>query len=322
MPNPSSYNLVTKNKSILEILQRITTIAISDGSVLLIGETGVGKELFAEYIHRKSNRNHQNLIKISLSSLPSNLIESELFGHVKGAFTGSDHAKKGQFELANKGTIFLDDIDDFPLDLQPKLLRVLESGEITPIGAQKPIPLDIRLITASKLDLSEMIIQGRFRMDLFYRINVFPIIIPPLRDRTDDIPVLVEHYLNYYEPTKEITVVEEALGALMNYSWPGNVRELRNVIQRIALFANGKISLENLPTEIKGDRPLNLFLKACGRCFKNNNLTYEEIMNCVEEHLLENALKRSEDNQSKAARALGLSLSTFRDKVKKHNLDK
>lgn len=322
MQDPSSYNLVTKNKSILDLLQRMKIIAASDGSVLLIGETGVGKELFAEYIHRTSNRNHQNLVKVSLSSLPSNLIESELFGHVKGAFTGSDHEKKGQFELANKGTIFLDDIDDFPIDLQPKLLRVLESGEITPIGGQNPIPLDLRLITASKMDLFEMVAQRRFRMDLFYRINVFPIIIPPLRDRIDDIPVLVEHYLKYYEPTKEIKVVDEALGALMNYNWPGNVRELRNVIQRIALFANGKITLENLPSEIKSDKPLNLFLKACGRCFKNNNLTYEEIMSCVEGHLLENALKRSEDNQSKAARALGLSLSTFRDKVKKHKLDK
>ncbi|MEN8191192.1 MAG: sigma-54 dependent transcriptional regulator [Bacteroidota bacterium] len=322
MKSPSSYNLVTQNESIRKILQRVNTIATSEGAVLLVGETGVGKELFAEYIHRTSNRNHKSLIKVSLSSLPSNLIESELFGHVKGAFTGSDHEKKGQFELANKGTIFLDDIDDFPIDLQPKLLRVLESGEITPIGGQKPIPLDIRLITASKIDLSEMVVQGKFRMDLFYRINVFPIVIPPLRDRVDDIPILVEHYLKYYEPQKKIEVVDEALEALSSYNWPGNVRELRNVIQRIALFANGRITLDNLPSEIKGDKPLNMFLKACGRCFKNNNLSYEEIMKCVESHLLENALERSEGNQSKAARALGLSLSTFRDKVKKHNLEK
>ena len=202
MQSPSSYNLVTRNKSILDILQRMKIIAASDGSVLLIGETGVGKELFAEYIHRTSNRNHQNLVKVSLSSLPSNLIESELFGHVKGAFTGSDHEKKGQFELANKGTIFLDDIDDFPVDLQPKLLRVLESGEITPIGGQNPIPLDLRLITASKMDLAEMVAQRRFRMDLFYRINVFPITVSPLRHRKEDVLQLTNYFVKiYYNPS-------------------------------------------------------------------------------------------------------------------------
>ena len=321
MNNPSSYNIITQNSSVLQILQRMNTIAASEGSVLLIGETGVGKELFAEYIHRTSHRNHNPLIKVSLSSLPENLIESELFGHVKGAFTGSNHDKKGQFELANNGTIFLDDIDDFPMDLQPKLLRVLESGIITPIGGQSPVPLDIRLITASKMDLSEMVAQKRFRMDLFYRINVFPIAIPPLRERLDDIEILVEHFLQYYEPEKNIVVSENVLDALMNYNWPGNIRELRNVIQRIALFSNGKITLENLPNEIKGEKPLHSFLKACGHCFKNNKMTYEEIMCCVESHLLENALMYSEGNQSKAARSLGLSLSTFRDKVKKHKID-
>ncbi|MCK5086767.1 MAG: sigma-54-dependent Fis family transcriptional regulator, partial [Melioribacteraceae bacterium] len=234
---------------------------------------------------------------------------------------GSDHEKKGQFELADKGTIFLDDIDDFPLELQPKLLRVLESKEITTIGGQKPIPLDIRLITSSKVDLLELAAQRKFRMDLYYRINVFPIVIPPLRDRIDDVPILVDHFINYYEPNKKINVSDEAFGALMNYNWPGNVRELRNVIQRITLFANGEITLQNLPSEIKGDKPLNLFLKACGRCFKNNNMSFEEIMSCVEGHLLENALHKAEGNQSKAARVLKLSLSTFRDKVKKHQIN-
>lgn len=321
MKNASSYNLISQNKIVLEILSGINIIASSDGAVLLIGETGVGKELFAEYIHRTSCRNHQPLIKVSLSSLPSNLIESELFGHVKGAFTGSDHEKKGQFELADKGTIFLDDIDDFPLELQPKLLRVLETKEITPIGGQNPIPLDIRLVTASKVDLLDLAAQRKFRMDLYYRINVFPIVIPPLRDRIDDVPILVDHFINYYEPNKKINVSDEAFGALMNYNWPGNVRELRNVIQRITLFANGEITLQNLPSEIKGDKPLNLFLKACGRCFKNNNMSFEEIMGCVEGHLLENALHKAEGNQSKAARVLKLSLSTFRDKVKKHQIN-
>jgi transcriptional regulator with PAS, ATPase and Fis domain len=314
--------IITKNEAVLNILSRIQKIASSDCSILLIGETGTGKEVFAEYIHRTSIRNNYPLVKVSLSTLPPNLIESELFGYEKGAFTSSVQEKKGQFEMADKGTIFLDDIDDFPLDLQTKLLRVLESKEIKRIGGQKTIPLDIRLITASKMDLSEMVAQGRFRMDLFYRINVFPICIPPLRQRVDDIPLLLEHFLKYYEPNKKINIADEALEALEDYTWPGNVRELKNVIQRIAMFSNGQITLENLPSEIKGDKPLNMFMKACGHCFKSRNLSFDEVMQCVEAHLLENALKQAQGNYSQAARTLGLSLSTFRDKCKKYGVDK
>ena len=321
MGDPSSHIVITKNKAVLDKLSNINKIASSDCSILLIGETGVGKEVFAEYIHRKSHRSHHSLVKVGLATLPPNLIESELFGHEKGAFTGSLHEKKGHFELAHKGTIFLDDIDDFPLDLQIKLLRVLESSEITRIGGQKSIPLDIRLITASKLDLSELVAQDKFRMDLFYRINVFPIVIPPLRERIDDVPLLVEHFLKYYEPKRQIAVTESAMEAFSDYTWPGNVRELKNVIQRIVLFTDGEITLENLPTEIRGEKPLNLFLKACGHCFKNRNMSFEDVLTCVESHLLKNALNEANGNLSQAARTLGLSLSTFRDKYKKHNID-
>jgi transcriptional regulator with PAS, ATPase and Fis domain len=320
--DPASHIVITKNQTVLDKLSNIDKIASSGCSVLLIGETGAGKEVFAEYIHRKSDRSHHPLVKVGLATLPPNLIESELFGYEKGAFTGSVHEKKGHFELAHKGTIFLDDIDDFPLDLQTKLLRVLESGEINRIGGQQPIPLDIRLITASKLDLSELVAQGKFRMDLFYRINVFPIVIPPLRERVEDVPLLVEHFLKYYEPNKDINVAGSAMEAFKDYSWPGNVRELKNVIQRIVLFTNGEISLENLPNEIRGEKPLGLFLKSCGHCFKDRNMSYEEVLACVESHLLKNALDDAKGNLSQAARNLGLSLSTFRDKYKKHHFDK
>jgi DNA-binding NtrC family response regulator len=167
-----------------------------------------------------------------------------------------------------------------------------------------------------------MVAQGKFRMDLFYRINVFPITIPPLRQRTDDIPILIEHFLKYYEPNKQIIVNDNAMEAFSDYSWPGNVRELKNVIQRITLFSNGQISLENLPSEIKGEKPLNMFIKSCGHCFKSRNLSFEEVMQCVEAHLLENALKNANGNYSQAARTLGMSLSTFRDKCKKNGVDK
>ncbi len=322
MESSASHIVVSRNEAVLEILARIEKIASTDCSILLIGETGTGKEVFAEYIHRSSNRSQHSLVKVGLATLPPNLIESELFGYEKGAFTSSVQEKKGQFEISDKGTIFLDDIDDFPLDLQTKLLRVIEAKEIKRIGGQKTIPLDIRLITASKLDLSEMVAQGKFRMDLFYRINVFPITIPPLRQRVDDIPLLIEHFLKYYEPNRKIIVNDDAMEALTDYSWPGNVRELKNVIQRIALFTNGKISLENLPSEIKGEKPLSMFIKSCGHCFKSRNLSFEEVMQCVEAHLLENALKNANGNYSQAARTLGMSLSTFRDRCKKHGVDK
>ncbi|MEG8946470.1 sigma-54 interaction domain-containing protein [Rosettibacter firmus] len=313
--------IIGKNKKILEIIDKIDKIAQSDCSILLIGETGVGKELFAEYIHKKSNRSHYPLVKVSLSTLPPNLIESELFGYEKGAFTGSLYEKKGLFEIADKGTIYLDDIDDFPLELQPKLLRVIENKEIKRIGAQNSIPLDIRLITSSKIDLSKLVTQEKFRMDLFFRINVFPIEIPPLRERKDDIPLLVDYFLKLYEPNKPIEISEAALEALQNYSWPGNVRELKNIIQRIVLFTDGKVTLDVLPNEIKQKQHFDNFIRRCISCFENKKMNFEEVIKCVETQLLQQALKISEGNRTHAARLLGLSLSTLRDKLKKYNLD-
>ncbi len=313
--------IIGRNKKILEIIEKIDKIAKSDCSILLIGETGVGKELFAEYIHKKSNRSHFPLVKVSLSTLPPNLIESELFGYEKGAFTGSLYEKKGLFEIADKGTIFLDDIDDFPLELQPKLLRVIENKEIKRIGGQTSLPLDIRLITSSKIDLSKLVAQEKFRMDLYFRINVFPIEIPPLRQRVDDIPLLVNHFLKLYEPSKSVEISEAALEALQSYSWPGNVRELKNIIQRIALFTDGKVTLDVLPGEISQKQYTDELLKKCISCFEHKKMNFDEVIKCVEMQLLQQALKISEGNRTHAARLLGLSLSTFRDKLKKYKLD-
>lgn len=317
----NNNTLVTQNKRMLEILQNLDRIATSDFSVLLIGESGVGKELFAEYLHRKSKRNQQSFIKVAPATLPSDLLESELFGFEKGAFTGSINERKGLFELANNGTIFLDDIDDFPINLQVKLLRVLESREIKRIGAQNSIPLDIRLITSSKIDLNELVLQDKFRLDLFFRINVLPIKIPALRDRSDDIPLLVKHFLNLYVPEREIEVSGKVIEVLKSYLWPGNVRELRNIVQRIVLFTNGKITVENIPEEILTNKQniKNIFMK-CGTCLMNANMNFEQIMTFTESHLLEQALAYTKGNKTHAARMLGLSLSTFRDKLRKHNI--
>ncbi len=315
-----SITLIAKNEMMREMLSRIDKVVDSDSSILLIGETGVGKEIIAEYIHRTSPRSQRPFVKIGLSAMPADLLESELFGHEKGAYTSASQEKKGLFEIANTGTIFLDDIDDVPIQIQTKLLRVLESREMMRIGGTKPIPIDVRLITATKVDLKELVNKGIFRADLFYRINVVPVKIPPLRDRRDDIPALVEHFLKTFQPRKKIAVTQDALRAMVHYSWPGNVRELRNVVQRLSLFVDGKVELKDLPAEIQNENPVEFLLKACNKCFIDESMSFEQIVQCLEYNLLKEALKESNGNQTKAARSLGLSLSTFRDKIKKHNL--
>jgi len=318
MNSNNSLTLITQNEVMRGILSRIDKIVDSDSSILLIGETGVGKEIFAEYIHRTSARSQKPFVKIALSALPADLLESELFGHERGSFTSANTEKKGLLEIANYGSIFLDDIDDVPLQIQTKLLRVLESRELMRIGGTKPISIDVRLITASKVDLKELVNRGIFRADLFYRINVMPIIIPPLRERRDDIPPLVEYFLKHYKPEKVLTPSPTALKALVNYSWPGNVRELKNVIQRVALFAEDEIQVIDLPQEIQTENPIEFLLKACNKCYVDCDMNFEQIVGCLEHNLLKEALRKSLGNQSQAAKSLGLSLSTFRDKLKKH----
>lgn len=320
MNGQNSLILISKNETMREILSRVDKIVDSDSSVLLIGETGVGKEIFAEYIHRSSNRSQCPFVKIGLSALPVDLLESELFGYEKGSFTSASTEKKGLFEIADTGSIFLDDIDDVPLQIQTKLLRVLESRELMRIGGTTPIPINVRLITASKIDLKELVNRGIFRSDLFYRINVVPVNIPPLRERRDDIPALVDYFLRHFQPEKKLSVSSEALKSLVSYSWPGNVRELKNLIQRIALFSENVIKLSDLPPEIQNDKPIEFLLKACNKCFIDGEMKFDQIINCLEHNLVKEALDKSRGNQSVAAKSLGLSLSTFRDKLKKYNL--
>lgn len=321
MQSSQTLSLIAISGVMKSILERIDTIAASDGSVLLIGETGVGKELIAEYIHRRSPRSVNPLVKVGLSALPPELLESELFGHERGAYTSASSDKKGLFELADTGTIFLDDIDDFPLPLQSKLLRVLESRELMRVGGTQAIPIDVRLVTATKVDLKELVDRNLFRSDLYYRINVVPITIPPLRERREDIPSMINHFLQRYSAGKSITVSQEALDTLTRYHWPGNIRELRNVAQRMALFASGNIEVKDLPPEIRNDAPMDAIIKACRRCFTEEHMTYDEVVSCLEANLLRQALKNASGNRTHAARALGMSLSTLRDKLKKFNID-
>ena len=310
--------IITQNQRMREVLKLADTVAASDSSVLLEGETGVGKEIFADYLHRISERNQGPIVKIGLSAMPPDLMASELFGHEKGSFTSAIETKIGLFEMANQGTVFLDDIDDVPLEIQTKLLRVLESRELNRIGGTRTIPVDIRLIAASKVNLKDLVKAGMFRADLLYRINVVTLTIPPLRERLDDIPLLVAHFTQRYAPKRKLTINHEALSYLMNYHWPGNIRELRNVIQRATLFARDEISIEDIPAEIRSNNPVKQIIDSCSVCFNDKGMHLNRIMSCLEHKLLREALKQSNGNQSQAARLLNLSLSTFRDKVKKY----
>jgi DNA-binding NtrC family response regulator len=317
----SSIAIVTRSEKMRAILARVDTIARSDTSVLLIGETGVGKELFADYIHRVSPRSERPFVKIALSAMPHDLLESELFGHERGAFTSALTEKKGLFELAHTGTLFLDDIDDVPQNVQAKLLRVLESHQVMRVGGIAAMPIDVRLVTASKVDLKELVSRNLFRADLFYRVNVFPVDIPALRERREDVPLLVEHFLDRFAPGRGLALSAEAAKALAAYEWPGNVRELRNVAQRIALFAEGQIRASDLPPEILAGRPVDLLVKSCVRCMTEESMSYNQVVACLETNLLRQALDGAHGNRTQAARALGLSLSTLRDKLKKYGLD-
>jgi DNA-binding NtrC family response regulator len=226
------------------------------------------------------------------------------------------------FELAHRGTIFLDDIDDLPIEIQAKLLRVLESREVMKIGGTAPIPVDVRLVCASKVDLKERVKSGLFREDLFYRINVVPIYIPPLRERKDDIPLLVDHFIRKFHKGDPVQVTERSMKALVAYNWPGNIRELRNVIQRALLYADDQITIEQLPREVSGFDSLHELIKACHFCFSEGEMSYNQVMRCVERNLLTKVLMETEGNQTEAARILGLSLSTLRDKIRKMENEK
>jgi len=313
--------IVTESDRMRAILARVETIARSDTSVLLIGETGVGKELFADYIHRVSPRSERPFVKIALSAMPHDLLESELFGHERGAFTTAHAEKKGLFELAHTGSLFLDDIDDVPPAVQAKLLRVLESRQVMRVGGTTTIPIDVRLITASKVDLKTLVDRQLFRADLYYRINVFPVAIPALRERREDVPLLVGHFLRRFAPGRSIGVTPDAEHALVAYDWPGNVRELRNITQRLALFANGQIGRDDLPPELNDGHPVQQLIKACTRCLNDGAMSYADVVDCLETNMLRQALDQAQGNRTQAAKALGLSLSTLRDKLKKYRLD-
>ena len=224
------------------VLKQVETVAATDATVLIRGETGTGKDLVARALHDLSPRRARTLVKLNCAAIPTGLLESELFGHEKGAFTGAISQKLGRFELAHLGTLFLDEVGDIPLELQPKLLRVLQEQEFERLGGTKTTKVDVRLVAATNRDLAEMVGEGRFRGDLYYRLNVFPLALPPLRDRSEDIPRLVRHFTQQFARRmgrRIETIPSEVMNALVDYVWPGNVRELQNIIERAVILSPG-----------------------------------------------------------------------------------
>jgi transcriptional regulator with GAF, ATPase, and Fis domain len=241
---PGFEGIIGNSHLLLTVFDQMAQVAPFDTSVLILGESGTGKERIADYIHHLSPRKGKALVKVNCAALPATLIESELFGHEKGSFTGAIDKRTGKFEQANGGTIFLDEIGDMPVDLQVKLLRVLQEKEIEPVGGRSSIKINVRVIAATNRNLEKEVADGRFRLDLYYRLNVFPIVLPALRDRMEDIPVLAHHFINMYnrKSGKKITgLSDKVLKNMMAYSWPGNIRELEHLIERSVLLAKGTI---------------------------------------------------------------------------------
>lgn len=300
--------IIVNSISMKQTFELALRIAPVDTTVLILGESGVGKEVMAKFIHNNSKRKGEPFIKINCGAIPPNLLESELFGYVEGAFTGAKkEGKPGLFELADKGTLLLDEIGELPLDLQVKLLRVLEEHEFTRLGGVKPIKVDVRVLSATNRDLQSMVKEGKFREDLFYRLNVVPITIPSLRERKEDIPLLVQHYLTKfnkkYEMHKQISL--NALEKLVQYRWPGNIRELVNIIERLVVTVNdSEIGLNHLPVQISQLELAEISLPALEK------IPLRDAVERVEKILLDRAMKRFGSTR-KAAKALGMSQATL-----------
>ena len=309
-------NIIGKSAKMQQLFKLIPRVAQSNSNVLITGESGSGKELVASALHNLSLRKDKNFVTINCATFPEGLLESELFGHMKGSFTGAVYNKQGLFEIADSGTIFLDEIGEMPLTIQPKLLRVLENSTFRRVGGVTDIKVDVRVISATNKDIVEAVQSCRFREDLFYRLNVVPVNIPPLRERKDDIPLLVEHFLGRYaKDAKKIS--PDALKVLMNYHWKGNIRELENIIERIVLLTDKELITDD-------DIPEDIYLKS-GKSdtlpeIGESDINLEEIVEKIEIDYLTKALEKANGIKTEAAKLLGLSFRSFRHRLYKYRI--
>ncbi len=303
--------MVGKSEAILKVFEVVKKVASTNANVLILGESGTGKELVARALHFNSNRSEKRFLALNCGALPGSLLESEMFGHVRGAFTGAASDKKGHFRSVEGGTLFLDEIGEMPMDIQVKLLRALQEHEVTPVGSSTSEKFDARIVSATNKDLAAEVASGRFREDLYYRLNVIDIILPPLRARRDDIPLLVKHFTARAERAQNeirTSVSGEAMSILAAYDWPGNIRELENVIERAVILSNGEIRAEDLPSK----------LAAASEDNSTRGIGSLPTLNEVERHYIRETLRSVEDDKARAAEILGIDLSTLYRKLKRY----
>ena len=318
----SMNNIIGVSGPIVEVFEKVLKVAKTNSTVLLRGESGTGKEFIAHAIHEHSSRNKKQFVEISCSTFPDTLLDSELFGYEKGAFTGADKTKLGRIEAAEGGTILLDEIGDINPAVQMKLLRLLQEKTFTRLGSTKTQMADVRVIAATNANLENAIKNGSFREDLYYRLNVIPILLPPLRKRRNDIPLLIDHFINKYTEKnnlKRMKISSEAIDLLTNYAWPGNVRELENTIENSVVMCDKKtIAISDLPQylHIRNIKGTN----ASSVQFPKDELDYSTQLELSERQIIQKALEKTDHNRTKAAELLGISLRTMRYKVKKYNL--
>lgn len=309
--------IIGKSDEIQQVFNLVDKVADTDSTILIGGESGTGKELIARAIHFRSNRANNPFVSINCGALPENLLESELFGHVKGSFTGAIRDKDGLFKVAQGGTFFLDEVGETSPTIQVKLLRVLQEREIIPVGGTNPIKVDVRLIAATNADLEKAVHQERFRADLYYRLNVIPVFLPPLRRRKDDIPLLVNHFLAKFneglKPEAQKAIAEDAMEVLINYSWPGNVRELENVIERAVILEDSReIQVDSLPDKIRSrDRGSQRLIT------ERAQVTLEEL----EKEYLIKVLEDTNWQKKRASTILGINASTLYRKIQRYGLE-
>src|SRR5215469_13186000 len=313
-------NIIGKSPRMRQVFDLIIQAAPSRSTILIQGESGTGKELVARAIHTNSSRSDRSFVTVNSGNLPPDLLESTLFGHVKGAFTGAVYPKKGLFELADKGTIFFDEIGNIPLETQAKLLRVIQEREFMRLGGVETIKVDVRIIAATNVDLRKMMEEGKFREDLFYRLHVITVQLPPLRERKDDIPLLVQHFMDKYgaendKPGLELTA--EALDLLMEYDWPGNVRELENVIERATVLSSGpRIDADLIPEHVRSSRRFQMpqFV------VPPEGISYRDAEASFQRGLIESALEAAGGVQKRAAELLHIKPTTLNEMIKRHDI--
>ncbi len=312
-------NMVGKSPKMMQLFDTIKKISEYKTSVLIIGETGTGKEMVARCLHYNSPRNNGPFEAVNCGAIPEPLLESELFGHEKGAFTDAKKEKRGSFELAHQGTLFLDEVGEMSLAAQVKLLRVLQEGEIKRLGSERTLPIDVRIIAATIQDLTRAVAEGKFREDLFYRLNVLPIHLPSLRERKEDIPLLIDHFIQKYNRQHGLNtegIAEDALARFLEYPWPGNVRELENAVERAMILTQGKkIEAESLPSEVLGMHP------SWKKDIWGDEYSIKRASRSMEEDLIRKALKKTSGNRSQAAKILEISHPALLSKIKEYGID-